>query len=167
MSRTWVSFGVVVALLAVAPVRADAASTSPDGRHVVAVKHSLLGVHTWYEQTFRGLPVLDGFVAEHRDHSGGTRIDDGRLPVTGVPSSARVSADAARSRAQGTPESVRLSVKAPSRLVWSVVSAVHGGRARSLIDAVSGDLVEVRRLGSSFDGEGRVFEPNPVVTLRD
>ena len=49
---------------------------------------------------------------------------------------------------------------------WVLRSAPPGSR-RVRGDAVTGEVVagEVRR--SVFDGEGRVFNPNPVVTLRD
>ena len=168
MLRKLVWLGVLVALLGVGPVRAaDDGRASPDGRRLVTIKHSLLGAHIWYQQTYRDLPVLDGFVVEHRAAAGSLRVDDGRLTVTSVPRQALVAARATRTLAAGRVESHQLSVQAPSRLVWSVVSEIPGGRTRTLVDAVSGEVADVTRIGSSFDGTGRVFDPNPVVTLRD
>ena len=52
----------------------------------VASRHSVLGTHTWYQQTYRGLPVLGGFYATHTDTaSGQTTVQDGRLEVGGSP----------------------------------------------------------------------------------
>ena len=46
----------------------------------VQTRHSLLGTHTWYAQTFHGLPVLNGYYARHTDKAGHVTVDDGRLP---------------------------------------------------------------------------------------
>ena len=168
MLRKLLWLGVAVGLLGVGPVRAgDDGGGSANGRRLLGIKHSILGTHAWYQQTYRNLPVLDGFVAEHRAAAGPLRIDDGRLTVISVPPRALVSARAARALAGGRVESHQLSVKAPSRLVWSVVSEIPGGRTRTLVDAVSGEIANVTRIESSFEGAGRVFDPNPVVTLRD
>jgi hypothetical protein len=53
------------------------------------------------------------------------------------------------------------------RLVWSVIVAAATGSVRVLIDAGNGSLVSTERLARQFSGTGRVFNPNPVVTLRD
>src|SRR5262249_30454337 len=53
------------ALVAAAATPAAAAPVPADGLTVIAVKHSILGTHTWYQQTLHGIPVLGGFYATH------------------------------------------------------------------------------------------------------
>lgn len=171
-----------IALLAAPWAPADASSVTGalpakapqpgEGLRLIAVKQSLLGTHTWYAQTFRGLPVIDGYRAEHVDQAGRTvRVDDARLPVSGVPDHPKVTEGRARELAalavRGALRSSTLAVAAPSRLVWSVVRDVRGGQVSVMIDATSAKVVEVRDLALSFDGTGRVFDPNPVVSLQD
>jgi len=47
-----------LAAAAGAPAAAAPAPAEQGGLTVIAVKHSLLGTHTWYQQTLRGIPVL-------------------------------------------------------------------------------------------------------------
>src|SRR5262245_12726160 len=91
--------GLVAAAVG-SPAYAAPSAASTDGLSVVAVRHSLLGTHTWYQQTYRGLPVLGGFYAVHTDiRTGEVRVQDGRLSVTGSPG---IQATFARDRAQST-----------------------------------------------------------------
>ncbi|MFM6850398.1 MAG: bacillolysin, partial [Terrabacter sp.] len=66
------------------PAVASAASAAlPPDVSLVQVRHSLLGSHSFYAQTFRGVPVLGGFYAVHS--TGATSsVDDGRKAVTGL-----------------------------------------------------------------------------------
>ena len=74
---------VAVAMLLVGAV-ASPSRASDDGLRLIAVKHSLLGTHEWYAQTYRGLPVLDGYLARHLDTAGRVvRVVDGRVPIRG------------------------------------------------------------------------------------
>jgi Zn-dependent metalloprotease len=169
------------------------ASAAPADVTLVRTKHSLLGTHRWYQQTFKGLPVIGGYYAEHADSAGAvTSVDDGRDAVpAGLVTAASVdaatatrtansavNARAANSRAGGKhgtavpaagQATARLAVVGGknARLVWTVVSRSAEGVTRSLVDAKTGQTVEVTVLSRSADGTGRVFDPNPVVTLRD
>lgn len=74
--------GSAAAAVAAAVLTAPIASAASTGDLVlVQTRHSLLGTHTWYAQTFHGLPVLDAFYAKHVDRSGQVTVDDGRLAV--------------------------------------------------------------------------------------
>ena len=44
-------------------------------------RQSLLGTHTWYQQTYRGIPVVGGYYATHLV-GGKLTVDDGRKTVT-------------------------------------------------------------------------------------
>jgi Zn-dependent metalloprotease len=154
-----------------APARANDAALS--GLRLVAVHHSLLGSHTWYQQTHRGLPVLGGYLARHVDTSGRPLfVQDGRIRVHGaVPSRPAITgASAARTGARfGLVRRVGLAVGPwrPGRLVWAVVALAETGSVRVLIDAQTGRVMRVERLARDASGTGRVFHPNPVATLRN
>src|SRR3954452_13224662 len=94
-ARALVAVSGTVAMIAWGGVAAEAAPASPDGLSVIAVRHSLLGTHTWYQQTYRGLPVLDGFYVTHTDaKTGRVTVDDGRLAVGASPATAATLAQA-------------------------------------------------------------------------
>jgi hypothetical protein len=128
----------------------------------------LTGTHQWYDQTFQGYPVLGAYYAEHYDLAGNlVEAADGRLGVAGQLRAARIRAAEARARA-GTDEAseAHLVVLAgsPARLVWAVYSP---GGVRSLVDAGTGRVLRRESVVVRATGEGRVFDPNPVTTLRD
>src|SRR4051794_9092337 len=107
-----------------APRPAAAGASVPADLALVQVRQSLLGSHTWYAQTYRGLPVLGGYYAVHA--TGATAaVDDGRRPVTGLgtvaPGVARSSA-ATAAKAHGNARSSRLVVVpgATATLGWEV-----------------------------------------------
>ena len=85
--------GATVGLIAATVGTAHAASAAVDGLDPVAVRQSLLGTHTWYQQTYRGLPVLGGYYATHTDAATGAvtvqdgRLDGGRSPAASPPAS--------------------------------------------------------------------------------
>jgi Zn-dependent metalloprotease len=196
-----IAAGATVALIGAmlttaAGAAAPKAGTSalPSDLTLVATKHSLTGTHKWYQQTFKGLPVIGGYYAEHLDKAGTvSSVADGRdaVPANLVTTAsiaaatatrnahAAVSARAATRRA-GHPKDMvatpaagqgqaRLAVVGgkDARLVWAVVSRSSEGVTRSLVDARSGQTVDVKVLSQNADGTGRVFDPNPVVTLQD
>ena len=149
-----------------------AASAEASGLKPIGVRRSLLGTHSWYVQTFRGIPVLGSFYAEHVMRDGTVSVDDGRLTVGGHPAtSAAVGSSAAMAvaRSAGAPRSASLAILAgpQARLVWSVLATTNGGTVRAIVDATSGQLIRVDRLVKSVDGSGQVFVPNPVVKLQD
>jgi Zn-dependent metalloprotease len=148
-----------------------AAPGSPDGLSLIAVKHSLLGDHTWYEQTYRGLPVLGGFYAKHTDsRTGAVTTQDGRLVVTGLTSTTTgISETTARGRALGLVSRSQLVVVpgAKATLAWRVVSDAGHGSLQTLVDAGSGAVLETKSLVRKADGSGQVFNPNPVAALQN
>lgn len=175
----------------------SAAGAAPEGRSglkLVKTKNSLLGKHYWYQQTFKGLPVVNGYYAKHVTKSGRTQIADGRdavpanLDVTAkVPSAtatksanAVVNARAARARRAGPEKDVPPAPAATqgaaqlaviggpdARLVWNVTSRSSEGVSRSLVDAKTGSVVESKVISDHADGRGTVFDPNPVVSERN
>ncbi|TCC65750.1 bacillolysin [Kribbella pittospori] len=158
---------------------------------LIKTKTSLLGKHYWYQQTFKGLPVVNGYYAKHETKGGGVEIADGRdaipsnldvsakVPAATATSSANsvVSARAARTRIAGphkdavpaptaTQGAAQLAVVGgkDARLVWKVTSKSAEGVSESLVDAKSGTVVESKVVSQNVDGHGSVFDPNPVVS---
>jgi hypothetical protein len=175
-----------------APDSSDAATAQTDLK-LIRTKTSLLGTHYWYQQTYRGLPVIGGFYARHVDKAGkALQVEDGRdavpaglatspkvdkLSATGTARSA-VQARAAQRRTggkngtfvpavtQATPQLAVIGGNAP-KLVWSVIGRSAEGVTRTLVDAGTGQVAELKVLSQHVDGRGRVFDPNPVVSERD
>jgi hypothetical protein len=174
MRRVWSVAALIVSFplllgLAVGPPAAAAES----GLRLVRVRHSLLGTHTWYQQTYGGIPVLGGYLARH-DLRSGTSVDEGRAEIVGLaslkPTVPAVRArSAAISRAPGAPDPASLAILpgTPARLVWEVVTTGPRGSVQTLVEATTGAILSVTRLVLEVDGTGRVFDPNPVVTLQD
>ncbi|KJK12841.1 bacillolysin [Terrabacter sp. 28] len=166
------STGSVAAALPTAATAVSAASAAlPADLTLVQVRQSLLGSHTWYAQTYRGVPVLGGFYAVHS--TGATSsVDDGRKTVSGLasvtPGLARAAA-ATAAKAHGNARSTRLVVVpgasgAPATLAYEVTTDQD---KQVLVDAGSGKVAKVtdeRRLAT---GSGKVFDPNPVVALQN
>src|SRR4051794_11673217 len=95
--------GVVLALgmsftsaAGAAPASSQAASAVPANLKLIKTKTSLLGKHYWYQQTFKGLPVIGGYYAQHVDKSGKVQVVDGR---DAVPANLDVSAKVASATA--------------------------------------------------------------------
>ena len=176
--------------------QAQAAPALPAGLVQVASLHSLLGTHTWYRQTYRGLPVVDSFYAVHTA-GGATTVDDGRVAV---PSSLDVTpsvaaAGAVRSAGAAVAAKAAVASKAaagklpknatlvPSfgattsvlsvlggakpALVWNVVSLSDDGETATRVDAHTGAVLSVVTMSKNVDGRGKVFDPNPVVKLKN
>jgi Zn-dependent metalloprotease len=163
------------ALVAAAATPAAAAPVPADGLTVIAVKHSILGTHTWYQQTLHGIPVLGGFYATHTDdRTGAVEVQDGRIAVS---IASTLSAGIAEDRAQasalnrtgGTVLKSHLVILPgdPAVLAWRVVSDTAKGTMQSLVDAHSGGVLKVESLVKEVNGTGTVFEPNAVVTLQN
>jgi Zn-dependent metalloprotease len=56
---------------------------------------------------------------------------------------------------------------AHSRLVWRVVGHSPSGSTETLVDATTGAVVSNRSLTKDATGKGKVFNPNPVVSLKN
>ena len=164
-------------------------AADPNGLKLIKTKTSLLGKHYWYQQTFKGLPVINGYYAKHVAKDGAVQIADGRdaVPATLDVSAKVASASATQSanaavtararRAAGPNKSEVLQPAATSgaaqlaviggpdaRLVWNVTSRSTEGVSRSLVDAKTGSVVESKVISDNVDGRGSVFDPNPVVS---
>ncbi|MEA2703715.1 MAG: hypothetical protein QOD63_1660 [Actinomycetota bacterium] len=137
---------------------------------LVRTRTSLLGTHRWYQQTYRGVDVVDGVVGEHTFRDGGSSKAGNTKPIADSPPvTPTVSAAQARAAAGPGARDAALAIKpgSPSRLVWSVNSVGSEGATRTLVDARDGSVVEVKQTGLHAEGTGTVFDPNPVVTLQD
>ena len=170
-----------------------AATAIPPNLKLIRTKTSLLGKHYWYQQIFKGLPVIGGYYAKHIEAGKLLRVADGReavpewLSTTAVVASAAatrsanavVNAMASRSRiadgknstpvptaSQGAAQLAVLGGR-NARLVWNVTSRSAEGVSRTLVDARSGSVVESQVISANINGRGRVFDPNPVVSLKN
>lgn len=164
MRRTFLLALVVVAAGMVSgPVNSAQASDL----RLVRVLHSLTGSHEWYEQTVGAHPVLGAYYARHLDREGRlVEVADGRVAIRGQIQEPQVSASTARSAAGVTAGPAELVVLpgTTARLVWAVYGA---NGLRTLVDAATGSVVQRRSVVDRATGQGRVFDPNPVTTLRD
>ncbi|MEU4290987.1 M4 family metallopeptidase [Kribbella sp. NPDC026596] len=172
----------------------EAAAANPGGLKLIKTKTSLLGKHYWYQQTFKGLPVINGYYAKHVTKAGGVQVADGRdavpanldvsaavQPATATQTAnAVVSAKAQRARIGAPNKTIAPAPAATSgaaqlaviggpnaRLVWNVTSRSAEGVSRSLVDAKTGSMVESKVISDNIDGRGSVFDPNPVVSERN
>jgi Zn-dependent metalloprotease len=201
-----VAGAVFTATVAIAPMTVAAAGQSvPSGAAIrslrgmptdlVLVKErvSLLGRHQWYRQTYRGLPVLDGYYARHTARDSTVRDVDGRVSVSGLSSTtARLTASAAVASATAASKTIDVRVRrvvadkhrqghailvapraslvvqggASPRLVWRVLGSGDSGSSETLVDATTGTVLTSRSLLKNDSGSGKVFVPNPSVTLR-
>lgn len=155
---------------------ANSAEPRPESGQVPAglvrtqVTESLLGTHTWFEQTHQGLPVIGGYYAVH-DNAGRTRVDDGRKTVTGLASVkaayGRANAEAkAGENARGKVFQGRLAILPgdAAQLVWDLHT--EGGK-NVLVSAKDGRVVKVASDADHVDGTGKVFDPSPVVSQQN
>ncbi|KRB46902.1 M4 family metallopeptidase [Terrabacter sp. Root181] len=156
---------------AAAPLSSAAVASMPADLTLVQVRQSLLGSHSWYAQTYRGVPVLGGFYAFHSTGASAS-VDDGRRVVTGLtsvsPGVARSSA-ATAAKGHGNARSSRLVVVpgaagASATLAWQVTTDQD---KQVLVDARSGRVTRVTDERVLANGSGKVFDPNPVVALQN
>jgi hypothetical protein len=164
MRRTFV---LALVLTAAGLVAAPASPAQASELRLVGVLQSLTGNHEWYEQTVQGYPVLGAYYAKHFDLDGRlVEVDDGRREVRGQIEEPQVSVGAARSAAgvTGGPAHLIILPGSTARLVWAVYGA---NGVRTLVDASTGAVVQRRSVVDRATGQGRVFDPNPVTTLRD
>lgn len=185
-----ISLGLSFTSAAGAAPKATAAN--PGGLKLIKTKTSLLGKHYWYQQTFKGLPVIDGYYAEHVTKDGKVEVADGRDAVPAnldvsakvQPAAATQSANAAvtaRAARVADPNKSLTPVPTASqgaaqlaviggpnaRLVWNVTSRSTEGVSRSLVDADTGSMVASKVISDNVDGHGSVFDPNPVVSEKN
>src|SRR5689334_7494944 len=174
--------GATAVAMVTTPAHAAPAGNAADGLRQIQVRQSLLGTHTWYQQTYNGLPVVGGYYVKHTDAAGKVTVDDGRKTVTGLASStAGFAQDKAKSsvskRLGRQPSQSRLVVVpgangASAKLAWQVTTKVRKGSVTSLVDANTGATLKEENTIKQADkhngfGVGVVFDPNPVVALQN
>ncbi|MFC7485317.1 M4 family metallopeptidase [Knoellia sp. CPCC 206453] len=151
--------------------RATVTMSVPSDLALIRTRQSLLGSHTWYAQTYRGIPVVGGFYAVHTT-KGKASVDDGRKVVTDLAStSPKISKALANGKttAHGKAVTSRLVVVpgasgAAATLAWEVVTDQD---KKVLVDADKGSVTKVTDERIYADGQGKVFDPNPVVALQN
>jgi hypothetical protein len=162
--RRAITLVLVLMMSAAFPLPAEG-RTAPRGLQLVREVTSLTGTHRWYRQVHGGHQVLGGWYAEHLDTEGRiVDVDDGRVAVRGTIGRPAVSRGAARTAAGGGLPGADLVVLRGARLAWAVYSSAG---VRTLVDAGSGNVIRRDQVIKEASGRGRVFDPNPVVTLRD
>ncbi len=168
MRRSIAVITIVLGTLGLLSLSPSVGAKAPQGVALQRVLRSLTGTHEWYVQTHAGYPVLGSFFARHLDRAGRVvSIQDGRLTVGGsLAAAARIDRGAALRLAGVRSGEAVLSVLpgAQARLVWAVYS---DDGYRILVDAASGALVSRTLAIKEATGSGKVFDPNPVVTLQD
>jgi Zn-dependent metalloprotease len=162
------SIGIPSVLAAATP---SGAAGSTGELRLLQVRQSLLGRHFTYQQTYRGVDVLGGYLQRHAGNDGTVSVTDGRLAVHGLgsilPEVAAAAAGAtglAKVRGPLVRTTLAILAGAPARLVWSVETE-HSDRI--LVDAMDGQVIRVESLARYVDGSGKVFDPNPVVKLQN
>jgi Fungalysin metallopeptidase (M36) len=151
----------------------------PDDVRLYQIRHSLIGLHRWYEQTLSGFPVVGGWWGWHLGNgviADDCRVDAGRIDTT-VPR--LTSADAAQVATSQRPGQVLatslVAVPRPqiSRLAWAVTTLTGATARCSYVDALNGRVLTTTIVSSAdrsrkgTAGTARVFDPNPVVALQD
>jgi Zn-dependent metalloprotease len=175
---------------------ASASTAIPANVRWQQTRTSLLGKHIWYRQVYQNLPVLGGYYAQHITTTGKVEVADGRLLLTPPASlkaqisatqaqslavaslraaTAKISTPASKSKAPAATlpldntESAQLAIRggATTRLVWRVIHSGSTGVVESQVDAITGTIISVRNLAKNATGSGRVFNPNPSVSLKN
>ena len=154
------------------------------------IQTSLTGRHVRFHQYYRGVEVYGASISVHTNHLGQIRvIHSNYFPKIDINTSASVSADGAVAIAitdagafnlRKPPQANLIIFPNPHmrqagddtdvyRLAYRVILS-FGQPVSSweyLIDAVTGEPLHRRNLLRFADGRGRVFNPSPVVALKD
>jgi hypothetical protein len=167
MRRSLVAFLAATTAVVALAVPSVGAENPASGLLPVRTLHSLTGSHEWFQQTYRGYEVLGGYLARHFDAEGSlVEVDDGRREVGGALGPADITRRRARAIARGADVASRLVVLpgTRARLAWAVFSEDGD---RTLLDASTGRVLGRTSVVLEATGQGRVFDPNPVTTLRN
>ena len=154
------------------------------------IQSSLTGRHARFHQYYNGIEVYGAAISIHTNRSGGVRvIHSNYFPRINISTAASLSPERAISIA--IAESGAFDLRKPPgvnlvifpnrdagrigdytdayRLAYRVI--LHSRQPLAgweyIIDANTGELLHQRSLLRSADGRGRVFNPNPVVALKD
>jgi Zn-dependent metalloprotease len=154
------------------------------------VKDSILGKHVLYQQYHEGKPISGAWVRVDIDDEGKVyNIQNDLVPEPAMSktqkaaatlmAAAPLSEKAARERAlaavQGSSkevldtELVYFPHAGVPKLAWKVVVKTSRPAAewKMYLEATAGEMLEKLNLLKNVDGQGRVFDPNPVVTLNN
>jgi Zn-dependent metalloprotease len=162
----------VSALSATGAVAAPAAAPVAANLVPVVTRHSLLGTHVWYRQTFHNLPVLGSYYVRHFAKDGRlVTVDDGRVsvpaslntaPAVSAPGALRA---AGRTVAERASQAARATAGRPEKSVPTVPAfgtahatlAVVGGSAAALVwDVISdSDSGETETVVDAHTGAAR------------
>jgi hypothetical protein len=155
---------LLIPMVLIGPV--ESKGQRKNGLRLIRMVRSLTGTHYWYQQVRSGYPVLGSYYARHFDLQGNLAdVDDGRASISGgVPPAPEISAGLARRVAGGGATGLAVLDRRLPRLVWTVYSSEG---VRTLVDAITGEVIRSDVVIKEATGQGRVFDPNPVVTLRD
>ncbi|WP_203840572.1 M4 family metallopeptidase [Winogradskya humida] len=146
----------------------------PGDLRQIQIRHSLTGTHTWYQQTYQGIPVFGGYYATHKGTDGTVTVDDGRVPVKGLAGTAAALTEqrartsvAGRLGEQPADSELVIVPGTTAKLAWKTLTPADRGTIRSLVDAASGAVLREENTAREANGTGQVFDPNPVVALQN
>lgn len=158
------------------------------------VKESILGSHVLYQQYHEGKPISGAWVRVDIDQDGKVyNIQNDLVPAPAMGKTKKaattraadanaappLSEDDAKAAALATVEGDKKEVLEAEAVyfphegvptsAWKVVVQTSGPAAewKLYLDAATGAVLARQNLLKSADGEGRVFDPNPVVTLNN
>jgi Zn-dependent metalloprotease len=160
------------------------------------VKESILGSHVLYQQYHEGMPISGAWIRVDIDKDGKVyNIQNDLVPDSVMAKTRKVetrrdlmapakqlSAEEAKSRALELVEATGKSSKdvlenellyfpyndVPT-LAWKVIVKTTSPQAewKMYLDAHSGAILDKVNMLKTVDGKGKVFDPNPVVTLNN
>jgi hypothetical protein len=143
---------------------------------------TLAGHHVRFRQVVGGVPVEGSEVSAHVAPDGRPLLLHADVfpvgDVATVPAVSPADAETAvRALLLDADDSGPLQAKAPvllirpeghgGRLVWRVDVRTADASSRVSVDALDGEVVDVRDLRVAAEGQGRVFQPNPILAARD
>ena len=159
------------------------------------VKESILGNHVLFQQQYKGVPITDAWVRIDIDKNGKIyNIQNDLVPepvlsqaekskaAEAAVEAAQLSADEAKKRALETlsdghadsdnvmsTELVYFPHDGLPTLAWKIIVKTDQPPTewKIYLDATTGAILDKINLLRNVEGEGRVFDPNPVVTLND
>ncbi|HUO06451.1 MAG TPA: hypothetical protein VMU16_14730, partial [Candidatus Binataceae bacterium] len=157
------------------------------------LKHSPLGAHIFFKQTYQGLPVFNGGLDVHLTPANEVFLVHNRYATAAALSSLSLTpsisaADAAKvavtdastyksTDKTGAPIALAgtaVTASSPELGIWRdgsngyrLAYKMTAGPILYVVDAQSGKILARTQLISFVDGNGQVFDPNPVVTLNN
>lgn len=148
---------------------------APSDLSAPTIRRSRAGQHVRMQRVFNGVPVRGAAADFHFDVTGRLHAAEvaavpeftlDTAPTVTRERAAAVAGDAVGARAQRVLSGMlQIDPTVPGgRLLWvlHMRAADAGEELEALVDAHSGAFVGVRSLSARFDGQGHVFNPNPI-----